>query len=330
MSPEFDLGMDDFVDDDAFEPPRSKRRLPGKENDDAFEPPRLKLRLQGKENASILKKSKRYEDVFNVSEQEFCKMSKPFVAKNTQKNNDWAYNNFQSWVRSRNDHFPEARCPEDLLDKTPWDVKALSYWLCRYVCETRKADGSKYPPSSLHGLLAGLLRHMRSIDPGCPNIMDTSNVLFCELHSTVDATFRKLREEGVGAEVKHASLITKQEENLLWEKGILGTKSPLSLLRAVFFNNGKNFHLRGGKESRNLKISQLTRFSNPDRYVYTENGSKNHSGAFCQLRVENKVVPILAQPECGDRCPVHLLDLYFSKLPSKAYEMEFSIYILYR
>jgi len=137
--------MDDCIDDDAFEPPRSKRHLQGKENDDAFEPPRLKLHLQGKENASILKKSKRYEDAFNVSEQEFCKMSKPFVVKNTQKNNDWEYNNFQSWVRSHNDHFPEAQCPEDLLDKTPWDMKALSYWLCHYVCKTRKMDGSKYP-----------------------------------------------------------------------------------------------------------------------------------------------------------------------------------------
>ena len=180
------------------------------------------------------------------------------------------------------------------------------------MCETRKEDGSKYPPSSLHCLLAGLLRHMRSIDPACPNILDTSDVRFRDLHSTIDATFRKLREDGVGAEVKHASVITKQEENLLWEKGVLGTKSPLSLLRSVFYYNGKSFCLRGGKEHRNLKISQLTRYSNPDRYEYTENGSKNHSGAFCQLRVENKVVPIYAQPESGDRCHVRLLDVYLS------------------
>jgi len=109
VPPEFDLGMDDFVDDDTFEPPRSKRRLQGKENDNAFQPPRLKLHLQGKKNASILNESKCYEDAFNVSKQEFCKMSKPFVIKNTQKNNNWhTIANFQSWVCSRNDHFPEA------------------------------------------------------------------------------------------------------------------------------------------------------------------------------------------------------------------------------
>ena len=59
VPPEFDLGMDDFVDDDAFEPPRSKRRLKGKEN--AQKP------LQ-------LKKSKRYEGAFNTSDQEFCEL----------------------------------------------------------------------------------------------------------------------------------------------------------------------------------------------------------------------------------------------------------------
>ena len=38
--------------------------------------------------------------------------------------------------------------------------------------------------------------------------------------------------------------------------------------------------------------------------------------------VENKVVPIFAQPDCGDRCHVPLLDLYFSKLSPKAFEMD--------
>ena len=68
MPPEFDLGIDEFVDHDTFEPPRSKRCLQGKEND-AFEPPRSNLRLHGKENAQY-EESKRYEDAFNVFEQE--------------------------------------------------------------------------------------------------------------------------------------------------------------------------------------------------------------------------------------------------------------------
>ena len=71
-----------------------------------------------------------------------------------------------------------------------------------------------------------------------------------------------------------------------------------------------------------MKISQFARFSNPDQYVYTENGSKNRSGGFTDLRLENKVVPILANGDTGIRCHVKQLDVYFSKLPSQARELD--------
>lgn len=56
-------------------------------------------------------------------------------------------------------------------------------------------------------------------------------------------------------QVKHASVVTKEEENLLWERGVLNLDTPLGLIRPVFYSNGKVFCLRGGKEHRNLKIS---------------------------------------------------------------------------
>ena len=60
---------------------------------------------------------------------------------------------------------------------------------------------------------------------------------------------------------------------------------------AVLFLNGRNFCLRGGDEHRRLKLSQIKRHSAPDRYVYTENSSKNRSGGMAQMRVAHKVVP---------------------------------------
>lgn len=68
----------------------------------------------------------------------------------------------------------------------------------------------------------------------------------------------------------------KMRRNQLWTTGVLGSDNPNSLLRAVFYLNGRKFCLRGGEEQRNLKISQLERLQNPDRYVYTENASKNN------------------------------------------------------
>ena len=63
----------------------------------------------------------------------------------------------------------------------------------------------------------------------------------------------------------------------------------------------------------------MKRLSKPDRYVYTENVSKTNSGTFKKLRVPNKVVPVYACPEAGERCAVFLLDLYISKLPPEAF-----------
>ena len=64
-------------------------------------------------------------------------------------------------------------------------------------------------------------RYIKSLDRKAPNLVDTENVDFKELHCVLDSHFRSLRSEGVGAEVKHASLITKEEESVLWDQGVM-------------------------------------------------------------------------------------------------------------
>ena len=60
----------------------------------------------------------------------------------------------------------------------------------------------------------------------------------------------------------------------------------------MFYYNGKNFALRGIGEQYRLKVSQLVREYNPDRYVYTENGSKNRSGGLVTLTLYTRKTPI--------------------------------------
>ena len=239
-----------------------------------------------------------------------------------KRNDDWAVNNFCQWLTQRNKAHPDHLCPESLLEKRPWSVKHLSFWLARYACETRSKVSAKYPASTVFALLAGLLRYMQRIDAECPNFLDVKNPEFKEIHAVINTYFRQLRESGVGTETKHTPIITKEEENCLWDQGVIGVETPESLLRAVFYYNGKNFCLHRGSEHRALKVSQLVRHTEPDRYVYTENGSKNRSGGLWQMRVENKVTPIIAKPELGVRCHVSLLDKYVSKLPPKAHEID--------
>ena len=129
--------------------------------------------------------------------------------------------------------------------------------------------------------------------PRAPNIIEQKNPDFKDLHGTVDSVFRSLRTEGVGTEVKHAPVVTKEQENLLWEHIVVDLSTPLGLLWAIFYSNGKNICLRGVKEHRKLKVTQFTRYSNPDRFIYADNGSKNRTGGFVDLKIENKIVPII-------------------------------------
>ena len=85
--------------------------------------------------------------------------------------------------------------------------------------------------------------------------------------------------------------------------------------------------MRGGAEQRALEPSQFEGGHNPDRYTYTENGSKNHRGGFGTLHDSNKVVTVYSTliREAGDRLKdvVYLLDYYFSKFPQPPLSMEF-------
>ena len=81
--------------------------------------------------------------------------------------------------------------------------------------------------------------------------------------------------------------------------------------------------LRGGQEQRELKISQYVRYTNPERYVYNEHGSKNRNGGFYQLSVQNKNVEIHKNLSDKKRYLVSLLDRYFAKLPQTAKAKDF-------
>ena len=48
------------------------------------------------------------------------------------------------------------------------------------------------------------------------------------LHGTMDTHFRALRQQRVGAKITDAKIISS-DEDLLWERGVMGTSTPLAL-----------------------------------------------------------------------------------------------------
>ena len=259
------------------------------------------------------KKQKRFATPADNEEME--KICQAYVPPNTRKSTNWALTVFEQWRDERNaDVVEEERILFDLLECP--QTEALNFWLSRFVVEARRQDGKPYPGSTLLNLLSGLYCHSKSHDADCPNFMDRKSSQFKDLNGALTVKFRELRQEGVGAVVKHATIVTSSKEDTLWTSNVIGDHTPLALQRAVFFYVGKAFCLRGGQEQRNLKRSQFVRSVDPDCYIYCEFGSKNHSDQ--NPRDSNKIVPIYANPSARPRCLVYLLDLYFSKFPDSS------------
>ena len=135
---------------------------------------------------------------------------------------------------------------------------------------------------------------------------------------TLDNLFKSLRSKVVGSTTSATESISAEEEDLLWSSAVLNTDTPNGLVRAAFFVVGKCFCLRGGQEHRQLRLSQLQRLHDPDWYVYHEHSSKNKQGGIQQLRLDHKLMTIVANKAAKERCPVFVLDTYISKLPEEA------------
>ena len=286
-----------------------------KENDcPAPKRKRLSLKLKGKERFA------------SVSSEQVEELTKAIVPKNTQRSTQWAVRCFNSWLQHRNKQSPHDKCPEDILLSD--DMEALCKWLCVCVCEMRKEDGSEYTPRSIAQLIAGVQRYISLQKDRPVRLSDPNNPSFQALHRTLDNRFKQLHSEGVGTTKKQAEIVSFEEEEELWSKGVFSTSSPIALLRAVFFYNGLNFTLRGGEEHRQLKLSQLQfhTVADPERsgetidcVEYKEHGSKNRPGGRHQLNLDNKTVVQYATSNNGERCHVYLLRLYISKLPESAF-----------
>ena len=163
-------------------------------------------------------------------------------------------------------------------------------------------------------LLAGLQRKVRQANPK-ESINVFTDARFKELRNVCDSVLKRLHQKGIGSQTKSTPVLTQLEEDKLWESRVLNLNTPLGVLRAVFFYNGKSFCLRGGKEQRGLKLSQITKSvksvggENVSCYTYREFGSKNCQGGFSSLNSSG-----------SGPCHVKILDIYLSKLPTKARE----------
>ena len=248
------------------------------------------------------------------------KAGKGVIPDNTNASTQWALRNFNEWAGNCCLLAPDDPVPKDLL--ASHDADLVCKWLCQFLMETRKTDGSLYPPSSLRSLICGVNRILQR-NQAPFSVVYKCDSRFCPLLK-LDSLSSELHHSGISVTKNNAEVIEVEHENLFWKKGLLGISTPKVLQHTVFFYVGLNFVLRGIQEQYDLVPSQFVRCPQDTRiydesvyYEYREYISKNNRHRFKDINSKNKTVKAFALPG-NDHCVVKLLDRYLSLLPSDA------------
>ena len=118
---------------------------------------------------------------------------------------------------------------------------------------------------------------------------------FRHFQNVLDMTCKESASAGIGCHRRQAEVISNDEEEILWSRGLLGDSSPQTLIDTLLYLNGLHFALRSGKEHRTLTLSQIS-IINPSEtqpyYTlrYSENVSKTNNGGLKYRKVDPKVV----------------------------------------
>ena len=135
-------------------------------------------------------------------------------------------------------------------------LESMTIWLPKFVLKLRRRDGDHYLPDTLYGICTALNRSLKRVDRANINIFTDPGFIYFK--ETLDAQMKALKATG-NYQRKKAEVVKPHNEDLLWEKGLLGDHNPKVLLDTIHW---AVFAIRGG-EHRRLRHdpSQLRFFS---------------------------------------------------------------------
>ena len=192
----------------------------------------------------------------------------------------------------------------------------LCYSLSRFVRKVRRIDGKEYLPNTIHELVVMVQMYLQENSINWKLLDDPE---FSALRNVVDNTMKQKHSEGLGVR-KSAEIISLDQENVLFEKGVLGQDSPLQLLCMVIYMLGMHCALCGGIEHNNLRRPGcnpqiiVEKYDNVnERLVYTEDPlQKMNQGGLVSRGRGKKVMVYPASNK--NRCPVYLYKKYIGLL----------------
>ena len=208
--------------------------------------------------------------------------------------------------------FLQAKSEQRMLEEIP--PSELNNYLSEFIVVVRRKDGEDFEPSSLRGLLCSFNRYLKS--KGYPaNLIEDQ--AFEQVRAALKAKSKELKKSGKGNKPNAAQAITDNEISVLYEKELLGTSNPESLINTIWYMNTIHFGLRGCDEHRKMKWGdvQLKTDTDGTEYLeYSERQTKTRSGE--DPRNIRAVKPkAFASQTSPDKNPVYVYKVYSPKRP---------------
>ncbi|CAK9805073.1 Zinc finger MYM-type protein 3 [Anthophora quadrimaculata] len=248
-------------------------------------------------------------------------------------------NAWRQWVVAKNTELEKQSTPmrkiklfkTDLLQLT---ADELNYSLCLFVKEVRKPNGAEYAPDTIYYLCLGIQQYLFENNRIDNIFTDSYYERFTDCLNEVAKKFSVLYNDA-------QYIVTRVEEEHLWECKQLGAHSPHVLLSTLMFFNTKHFNLVTVEEHMQLSFSHIMKHwkrnpaAQPTATTGKVPGSRNVLLRFyppqSALEGNSRKKKVYEQQENEEnplRCPVKLYEFYLSKCPESVKTRNDVFYLL--
>ncbi|CAL7937189.1 unnamed protein product [Xylocopa violacea] len=248
-------------------------------------------------------------------------------------------NAWRQWVVAKNVELEKQSTPmrkmklfkTDLLQLT---ADELNYSLCLFVKEVRKPNGAEYAPDTIYYLCLGIQQYLFENNRIDNIFTDSYYERFTDCLNEVAKKFSVLYNDA-------QYIVTRVEEEHLWECKQLGAHSPHVLLSTLMFFNTKHFNLVTVEEHMQLSFSHIMKHwkrnpaTQPTAAAGKAPGSRNVLLRFyppqSALEGNSRKKKVYEQQENEEnplRCPVKLYEFYLSKCPESVKTRNDVFYLL--
>lgn len=191
--------------------------------------------------------------------------------------------------------------------------------LKKFVLEVRKKNGEVYPSETLYELVISIQIYLNMYGRSVKLIDDPK---FEKLANVLNNQMKSLSAQGHHCSREKAEVISVDDENKMWQDGILGDANPKQLVETLLFQIGMHFALRAGSEHRNLRVGERSQFAikydkeaDLEFLEYCEDTSKSNQGGLKHRKISKKVVRAYENKTCPERCIVRLYRKYLEHRP---------------